>query len=90
MTMDRKANAAFYASASMTPEKIFVSSPNIAPDIANKFVQLLAAKTSRLPTSPGMDAAPVPAAEAEPNVRTFGMPGPGDVENNDTEYDPNY
>jgi lipid-binding SYLF domain-containing protein len=90
VTMDRKANAAFYASASMTPEKIFVSSPNIAPDIANKFVQLLAAQTSRLPTSPGMDAAGVPPEEAEPNVRTFGMPDPGDVENNDTEYDPNY
>ena len=33
VTMDRKANAAFYGSTSMTPEKIFVSSPNIAPDV---------------------------------------------------------
>ena len=90
VTMDRKANAAFYASASMTPEKIFLSSPNIAPGIANKFVQLLATQTSRLPTSPGMDAAGAPAEEAAPDVRTFSMPDPGDVDNNDTEYDPNY
>ena len=90
VTMDRKANAAFYASANMTPEKIFVSSPNIAPDIANKFVQLLAAQTSRLPISPGMDASGAPAEEADPNVRTFGVPDPGDMDNNDTEYDPNY
>ena len=90
VTMDRKANAAFYASASMTPEKIFVSAPNIAPDIANKFVQLLATQTSRLPTSPGMSAAEAPAEEAAPDVRTFGMPDPGDVDNDDIEYDPNY
>jgi len=90
VTMDRKANAAFYASASMTPEKIFASSPNIAPNVANKFVQLLATQTSRLPTSPGMDTTAAPAQEAEPDVRTFGMPDPGDVDTNDTEYDPNY
>jgi lipid-binding SYLF domain-containing protein len=35
VTMDRKANAAFYGASDMTPERIFVSSPNIAPDIAN-------------------------------------------------------
>ena len=41
VTMDRKANAAFYGSSAMTPEKIFASSPNIAPDVANTFVQFL-------------------------------------------------
>ena len=94
VTMDRKANAAFYASASMTPEAIFASSPNIAPDSANKFVQLLATQTSRLPTSPGMETAAAPAEEVDAEVRTFGMPDPGEVDNNetgyDTEYDPNY
>ena len=88
VTMDRKANAAFYGSTSMTPEKIFVSSPNIAPDIANKFVQVLAAQTSRLPTQPGMQAgatAPVAADDSAPNVRTYGIPGP-----NEDVYDPNY
>ena len=90
VTMDRKANAAFYASASMTPEKIFVSSPNIAPDIANRFVQILAVQTSRLPTSPGMDTGTAPTKEPESEVRTFGMPDPGEADNSDTSYDPNY
>lgn len=90
VTMDRKANAAFYGSTSMTPEKIFVSSPNIAPDIANTFVQTLTTQTARLATSPGMQAgATAPREEEESQVRTYGMPEPGESENNDTEYDPN-
>ena len=90
VTMDRKANAAFYSSASMTPEKIFVSSPNIAPDIANTFVQLLTAQTSRLPTSPGMAAGTVSANEESSNVRTFGLPDDAERDNNEVEYDPSY
>ena len=75
VTMDRKANAAFYGSSSMTPERIFVSSPNIAPDIANTFVQILTAQTSRLPKQPGMTTAgPTPVQEEEAEVRTFGIP----------------
>jgi len=91
LTMDRKANAAFYGSTAMTPEKIFVSSPNIAPDMANTFVQILTAQTVRLPTSPGMQAGAgqSEAAEEEVDVRTFGMPGPDDADD-ETEYDPNY
>jgi lipid-binding SYLF domain-containing protein len=88
VTMDRKANAAFYSSSSMTPERIFASSPNIAPDIANTFVQILTAQTSRLPTQPGMaTGGPATAEEEKPEVRTFGMPEAGST--ND-EYDPNY
>ena len=87
ITMDRRANAAFYGSTSMTPEKIFVSSPNIAPDIANKFVQILTAQTARLPTKPGMQAGttanPGYTEEQPSNVRTYGIPGSGD-----DEYDP--
>ena len=81
VTMDRKANAAFYGSADMTAEKIFASSPNIAPDVANRFVQILTAQTRRLPTTPGMQAATPPATsetEEESNVRTFGMPDEDD------------
>ena len=91
VTMDRKANAAFYGSTSMTPEKIFVSSPNIAPDIANTFVQVLTAQTARLPTSPGMQTGATPPAgkeEESSNVKTYGLPDPGEAD--DTEYDPNY
>jgi lipid-binding SYLF domain-containing protein len=90
VTMDRKANARFYGSTSMTPEKIFISSPNVAPNIANTFVQVLTAQTARLPRAPGMEAAgsdAVPAQEDEPEVRTFGLPDPAEP---DTEYDPNY
>jgi len=80
--MDRKANTAFYDSVSMSPEKIFASSPNIAPDIANTFVQLLTAQTRRLPTQPGMQTGTMPApasASSEPSeVQTFGMPDPDD------------
>jgi len=79
ITMDRKANAAFYSSNSMTPEQIFVSSPNIAPDIANTFVQMLTTQTRRLPTQPGMQAGRVPKRYAGEDdeiseVRTFGIP----------------
>ncbi len=78
VTMDRKANAAFYNSMSMTPEKIFASSPNVAPDLANTFVQTLTAQTRRLPTQPGMRAGASPgpraAADETSKVRTFGMP----------------
>ncbi len=88
VTMDRKANAAFYGATDMTPEKIFVSSPNIAPAIANTFVQILAAQTSRLPTQPGMNNSrgAVPPAAEEAEVRTFGIPDAEAVD----EYDPNY
>ncbi|MEM6512720.1 MAG: lipid-binding SYLF domain-containing protein [Pseudomonadota bacterium] len=84
VTMDRKANAAFYGSADMTPEKVFASSPNIAPNVANEFVQLLTRQTSRLPTQPGMQAGtqtstPDYAEEEEASeVRTFGLPDPDD------------
>jgi lipid-binding SYLF domain-containing protein len=84
VTMDRQANAAFYGSSSMTPEKIFASSPNIVPDIANKFVQILTSQTRELPTTPGMQsgtvAAPGPTIEESSEVRTFGIPDEGDGE----------
>lgn len=89
VTMDRKSNAAFYGSNSMTPEKIFASSPNIAPDIANTFVQILTAQTSRLPTQPGMTAGgAMPAQPADDDVvevRTFGLPGPEEPTDDDVD-----
>lgn len=88
VTMDRKANAAYYASTSMTPEAIFASSPSIAPDSANTFVQVLTAQTARLPTAPGMRtgaAAPEAVAEEQSEVRTYGMPDPGESDNDVAE-----
>jgi len=97
VTMDRKANARFYGSTSMTPEKIFVSSPNVAPNIANTFVQVLTAQTARLPRSPGMQVGPgtsapgAESAESESRVRTFGLPDESEPDAEpDTGYDPNY
>lgn len=69
ITMDRKANVAFYRSTSMSPEKIFASSPNIAPNIANRFVQILTAQTRRIATN-----APVDPDEKSSEVRTFRIP----------------
>lgn len=87
ITMDRKANVAFYGSTSMTPEKIFASSPNIAPNIANDFVQILTAQTARLPTQPGMRAGSTPPTDQQdsPNVRTFGVPDPDEEPNDPME-----
>ena len=89
VTMDRKANAAFYGSTKMSPERIFASSPNIAPNIANEFVQILTAQTVRLPIQPGMQSSTNRtrrvARDDSPNVRTFGVPDP-----DDEKYDPNY
>lgn len=95
LTMDRKANSAFYGSSSMSPERIFASSPNIAPDIANTFVQILTAQTIRLPTQPGMSnsggAAGGPDANTEPGVRTFGIPDAeeSEFESEDGRFDNN-
>ncbi|MDJ0938230.1 MAG: lipid-binding SYLF domain-containing protein [Woeseiaceae bacterium] len=91
VTMDRKANAAFYSDPSMTPERIFASSPNIAPDVANTFVQMLTAQTNRLPGTPGMrtaSAAPVRSSDegtGESSVRTFGLPDPSEDEEEESE-----
>ncbi len=93
VTMDRKANVAFYDDTSMSPERIFVSSPNIAPDVANTFVQLLTAQTSRLPKQPGMQAGvtPEPNTGEASTVRTFGLPDPDESSSSsDEDYDPNY
>jgi lipid-binding SYLF domain-containing protein len=88
VTMDRKSNAAFYSSADMTPENIFVSSPNIAPDIANDFVQILTAQTSRLPTKPGMQSGTTSTPQSTDDelaeVRTYGVP-----DADEDEYNPN-
>lgn len=86
VAMDRKANAAFYGRASITPEEIFASSGNAAPAAANQFVQVLSAQTMELPMRPGAAAAGSPPArelqpqERKSEVRTYGM-------NNDPDAD---
>ena len=66
LSMDRKANAAFYGSAAITPEQIFAGSGNAAPPSANNFVQVLTAQTRRLPMRPGSSSGPANARMQEP------------------------
>ena len=84
VTVDKKSNAAFYGSA-ITPQQIFDSSGNAAPDVANTFVQKLTAATRRLPSDPGMSAGTTQSApsssmaapaQQQPTVRTYGIGDP--------------
>ena len=74
MTMDRKANAAFYGNPAITPEQIFAGTGNLAPAEANTFVQVLSAKTSQLPQRPGTASRQSqPQQQSRSEVRTYGM-----------------
>jgi lipid-binding SYLF domain-containing protein len=89
VTMDRKSNAAFYGTPSITPEQIFESSGNVAPQAANNFVQILTAQTRRLPTQPGMDANTASASNSsspQTPVRTYGIGDP-DAPSADDDFD---
>ena len=84
LTMDRKSNAAYYGSSSITPGQIFAGSANSAPASANNFVQVLTAQTRRLPTQPGMGMSTAgnnPAPKSK--VRTYGI---GDPDAPGSEY----
>ena len=78
VTIDRKANSAYYGNPSMTPEKIFASSPSIAPAGASDFVEMLTRQTSRLPASFAAESKPLEPVES--GVRTYGIPGPDEGE----------
>jgi len=93
LTMDRVANAAFYGSASITPEQIFASSGNAAPQAANIFVQKLTAQTRRLPVQPGMETGITAnngngrsGTGSEPSVRTYGIGDPDAPDADDETY----
>lgn len=78
ITMDRKANAAFYGSAEITPDQILSGTGNLAPQEANTFVQLLSAKTNQLPMRAGSAARgttpqPQQQSQSASEVRTYGM-----------------
>ena len=55
LTMDRRSNAIYYNSSSITPDQIFAATGNAAPNSANNFVQTLTAQTHRLPIQPWLD-----------------------------------
>ena len=80
LTMDRKANAAFYGDPSVTPEQIFAGTGNAAPAEANNFVQVLTAHTEGLPVRPAAAATAAtgtrevyPQEQSHSEVRTYGM-----------------
>lgn len=79
VSMDRSANAAFYGSPKITPEQIFSSSGNAAPQVANQFVQVLTAQTRRLPVQPSINgevASVSSTSQSESTVKTYGIPEP--------------
>ena len=84
VTIDRKANAAYYGAPDMTPERIFASAARAAPPGARQFVEVLTAQTSHLPRqSPAVMNEGESSEEADPpaaDVRTFGIPGPDEDE----------
>ena len=88
ITIDKKANAAFYGSPDITADEVLASSANRAPDSANQFVQLITTQTRRLPTQPAMASGPAQQSDTasgaapgpKPKVRTFGIAGPDDGE----------
>jgi len=94
ITMDRRSNAAYYGSSSITPEEIFSSSGNLAPASANNFVQVLSAQTRRLPMQPGMNAGLTAGNSGEPEpkskVRTFGIGDPDAPDNGANEVAQEY
>ena len=79
MTIDKKANAAYYGEAGITPDQIFAGSGIMAPATANNFVQVLTAQTRRLPKQPGVEpavSADAQQEEPESRVRTYGIDEP--------------
>lgn len=90
ISMDQGANAAFYGAENITAEQIFASSGNVAPAVANNFVQVLSAQTRRLPTQPSMDNPPSSvntAAESESTVRTYGIGDPDAPDDDNRQYE---
>jgi lipid-binding SYLF domain-containing protein len=86
IAIDDKANEAFYGKTGITAGEIFAGPGNMAPAVANEFVQVLSAQTRDLPTLPAMSSASdVPvntAAGPKPPVRTYGIDDPDAPEDN--------
>lgn len=90
LTMDRKGNAAFYGSSSITPEQIFSGGGNVAPQVANDFIQTVTAQTGRMPgqNSVSADFSAPSDSRAEPKrkVRTFGIGAPEEESYDEEEF----
>lgn len=84
IAIDHDANSAFYGRKGITADQIFTGSGNMAPAVANDFVQVLTAQTRELPTLPAMSTE-VPGntrADSKPaEVRTYGIGDPEATDN---------
>ena len=84
VTIDAKANAAYYGTAGISVEDAFAGKANLIPNTTNTFIQVLSNMTMELPTKPGMtvpvtaepDSAANPAPDRE--VKTYGIGEPED------------
>jgi len=84
VSMDRMANAAFYDSTEMTPERIYTSSADQAPPAARQFVQVLSAQTNKSQVQPGTAGGVTSVSSAAPSqstVKTYGIPDPDEADN---------
>lgn len=95
ITIDKRSNAAFYGSSSISAGEIFAASGNLAPPVANEFVQTLSAETRRLPAQPalaaGEDTDPADRAQQpKPKVRTFGIGSPEEAGTDNSEVAQQY
>ena len=68
LTMDRRSNAIYYNSSSITPDQIFSATGNAAPNSANTFVQTLSAQTHSLPIQPSLESQ---TGEKSEEARTY-------------------
>jgi lipid-binding SYLF domain-containing protein len=79
LSIDAKANSAYYGTAGISVEDAFAGRANLVPDTTNTFVQVLSSMTMELPTKPGMSvpvtAEPDTAVSPPPSkeVKTYGI-----------------
>lgn len=79
ISIDNKANAAYYGTAGITADQVFAGSANSVPATANSFIQALAAQTAQVPAVPATSAPEQSfTAEDQPEseVKTFAIGDP--------------
>lgn len=90
LTIDAKANAAYYGTAGISVEDVFAGRANLVPNTTNTFIQVLSNMTMELPTKPGMSvpvtADPAPTPQPDREVKTYGI-GEDDADTGKTRDD---
>ncbi len=76
ISIDNKANAAYYGTAGITADQVFAGSANSVPATANSFIQTLAAQTTQVPAAPVSPVQMQPTAAEDPpetEVKTYAI-----------------